>query len=207
MVRSYRVATNMLRLLINQAPDPEIKMSALFSLVSLYIERRCYKQAEWFLREHNCDYGSVDYWHQLGIINLRLCNWMQAAEAFHQAVELDPLNPVRHSHLGQALAGMTDRPAEALAAFNQALDCGDLAPETMVFSLACARRLGDTNQINRLTAIVRRHFEHKQVADIQHKVAILAHHMQAGTVPALRRARSDVYWEKRRLARLPDVGT
>ena len=205
MVRSYRVATNMLRLLIDQAPDPEIGISAQFSLVSLYIERRCYKQAEWLLREHHCEYGSVDYWHQLGIIRLRLCNWMQAAEAFRQAVELDPLNPVRHVHLGQALAGMADRPAEALASFNQALDCGDLSPETMVFSLACAHRLGDANQINRLTAIVRHHFEHQQVADIQHKAAILAHHMQAGTVPTLRRARSDVRWEKRALAGLPDA--
>jgi serine/threonine protein kinase len=207
IVRSYRVAGNILHPLIDQAPDPEIRMSALFSLVSLYIDKRCYKQAEWLLREHRGDYDPVDYWHQLGIIHLRLCNWKQAVEAFRAAVELDLLNPVRHSHLGQALAGTADRTAEALASFNQALDCGDLAPETMVFSLACARRLGDANQINRLTAIVRRHFEHKQVADIQHKAAILAHHMQVGTVPALRRARSDVRWEKRGLAGLSDAGT
>jgi len=206
MVRSYRVATNILQLLIDQAPNPEIKMSALFSLVSLYIEKRCYQQAEWLLREQRCDYHPVDYWHQLGIIHLRLRNWMQAVEAFRRTLELDPLNPVRHSHLGQALAGLTDRTAEALTSFNRALDCGDLAPETMVFALACARRLDDASQINRLNAAVRRHFAHRQVADIQHRAARLALQIQAGTVPGLRRARSDVRWEKRGLAALPDAG-
>jgi serine/threonine protein kinase len=207
MVHSYRVATSILHSLIDQAPDAGIRANALFSLVSLYIEKRCYKQAEWLIREHRCDYDPVDYWHQLGIIYLRLCNWVQAVEAFRQAAQLDPLNPVRHSHLGQAFAGLADCTAEALASFNRALDCGDLASETMVFSLACARRLGDAGQIDRLTAIVSRHFEQKQIADIQHRAAILAQHMQTGTVPALRRARSDVRWEKRGLAGLRDVGT
>jgi serine/threonine protein kinase len=205
-VHSHRVATNLLQLLIDEAPDPEIKRSALFSLVSLYIEKRCYKQAEWLLHEQRCDYSPVDYWHQLGIIHLRLRNWTQAVEAFRRAIDLEPLDPVRHLHLGQALAGMTDRTAEALTSFNRALDCGDLKPETMIFALACAHRLGDASQTSRLSAAVRRNFAHKQVVDIQHRAARLALNIQADTVPGLRRARSDVRWEKRGLTGLPHAG-
>ena len=197
MMHSYRGATRILQRLIDHAPNQQIRSDALYSLVNICIERRHYKQAEWLLLEKRTDKDSADYWHQLGLIYLRLCDWPQAVEAFRRALKFDPLSSMLHSHLGQALAGIPDRTTEALVSFNRAADCGDLAPETFMFSLACANRLADDHEIDRLSRLIERHFEHAQTVDIQRRAAQLANRIESGTVPAYRRARGDVRWERR----------
>jgi len=81
-------------------------------------------------------------WNLLGVVRMRSAQFDTALVALGRAVELDPKNPFPHRNRAMVL-GRLGRPAEAVAAFKAAMDCGDRSGETLEklgFALYQARR-------------------------------------------------------------------